>query len=100
MNATEPTCLQQIHIIDRQATSGGRFRPLPDDPHGVEFPCGSGYHVRVTLNPLDLWDVTRLFRRGGRDFPKGTLTNVHAEELSEAVYRAGCFRDPMPEGVQ
>lgn len=78
------------------AVSGGRVRPTP---LGVSLPCGYGYSVEVDyLAGRDLYDVRRVFTRGGKRFVKGEVTHVYAEDLPETAYRAGMFRDPWTAG--
>lgn len=81
------------------ATSGGRVRFVvagdrPDTSAGtVSFPVSNGYRVEVDLDASDTYTVRRVFVRSGRRFVKGTETYVHCDEISETVYRAGCFRN-------
>jgi hypothetical protein len=71
------------------AISGGRIKPIEN---GIELPVGSGYHVRVELNGMDYYDVSRIFRRGGKEFVKGVRNDVDCFQVSEAAYYASCFR--------
>jgi hypothetical protein len=81
--------LEQIGRMTLGAISGGRFRALDD---GVELPVSAGYHVRVQLTPADVYTVSRIFRRGSREWVKGERTNVYCDEVSDTAYRASCFR--------
>jgi hypothetical protein len=69
--------------------SGGRVVPIPD---GIEMPCGSGYTVRVQLTPIDEYTVSRVFRRGGKEFIHGQRQHVFFDEVSEVSYFASCYR--------
>jgi hypothetical protein len=85
------TILRQISRMDRLATDGGR--PAIALERGVRLTCGSGYRVDVILEPNDTYTVRRVYVRGAREWVKGERTEVYWPELSETVYRAGCFRD-------
>lgn len=65
------------------AISGGRVVAIDG---GVELPAGSGYRVRVVLDPSDTYTVTRVFIRGGREFAKGDRTNVYCDEVGNVAY--------------
>jgi hypothetical protein len=71
------------------AISGGRTKAIDN---GIEMPCGAGYRVRVVLDPSDTYTVSRVFKRGGKEFPKGSRSNVYCDEVSEVAYFASCFR--------
>jgi hypothetical protein len=81
--------VRQIGMGNLLSISGGRVVPIE---HGIELPVSNGYHVRIELNGLDYYDVTRIFRRGGKEFVKGELTDVDCFQISEAAYFAGMFR--------
>jgi hypothetical protein len=80
----------QIGMWNVLATSGGRVLIRET---GITLPCGSGYSVTVDLAAGDTYTVRRVFTRSGRASVKGERTEVHCEQVSEVVYRAGCFRD-------
>lgn len=81
--------LDQIGRMNLLAISGGRVKPIE---HGVELPVGSGYSVRVELNALDYYEVSRVYRRGGKEWVKGHRSDVDCFQLSEVAYYASCFR--------
>ena len=81
--------VRQIGPTNMLAISGGRVRPIKD---GIMLPVGSGYHVRVTLTPWDVYLVQRVFIRGGREWVKGERDNVYGDEISEVAYWASCYR--------
>lgn len=74
------------------ATSGGRVQVRPG---GVTLPVHYGYSVTVDLRDDDTYTVRRMFVRAGRVWCKGEMVRVYADCVGEAVYRAGCFRDPF-----
>lgn len=76
------------------ATSGGRILV---DRNGIILPVRYGYRVEVHLAADDTYTVERVHVAGAKRTVKGTCAGVHAEEVGEAVYRAGCYRDPMPQ---
>lgn len=69
--------------------SGGRWRPIDD---GIELPVSNGYTVRVELTPMDYYKVSRVFKRAGKEWIKGSLDDVDCFQVAEAAYRASCFR--------
>jgi hypothetical protein len=72
------------------AISGGRVRPYGE--YGAELPCGSGYVVRIKLNAMDYYDVSRVFKRAGKEFIHGERKDVDCFEISEVAYYASCYR--------
>jgi hypothetical protein len=87
-----PEQQQEIHDqIGRNilAISGGRWLRIAD---GIELPVGSGYTVRVQLTPADEYTVSRIFRRGAKEWVKGVREHVFCDEVSELAYYASCFR--------
>lgn len=82
--------LGQIGVWNLMGISGGRSR-LRDG--FLVLPAGSGYEVRVSLAGDDTYTVQRVFSRGGRDFPKGSVSGVYADQLGDVAYRAAMFRD-------
>lgn len=84
------TMSQQIGGMTILAVSGGRRVVISETV--MELPVAKGYTVRVTYNHVpDLYVVERLYRRAGKTVVKGALTDVYADELSEAVYGASCY---------
>ena len=88
--------LGQIDRMTVLAVSGGRVT-LRDT--GITLPVRYGYSVTVDLDASDTYTVRRVFTRGGKVTVKGELANVYFDEVSEAVYRAACYLDPMPTSV-
>lgn len=80
---------RQIGTGNILAISGGRITALRD---GIELPVSQGYRVRVRLTPADVYTVQRVMVRAGRVFLHGERTEVYCDEVSEAAYRASCFR--------
>lgn len=70
--------------------SGGRIVALTD---GIELPVSQGYKVRIRLNGLDLYNVERVMVRGAKEFPKGTMTNVYADQLGDVAWSAHAYRN-------
>lgn len=93
-NDQRVTIINQIGKMNVLAISGGIVHPLPD---GIELPVGCGYKVRVRLNASDYYDVERVFRRNGVDYPKGTEKDVDCFQVGETAYRASCFRNDDAE---
>lgn len=71
------------------AISGGRIVGIAD---GIELPCGSGFHVRIQLTPLDEYTVSRVFRRKDKEFIHGQREHVYFDQVGELAYYASCFR--------
>lgn len=85
----ERDLIPQIHRGDLMAISGGQRSQL--NKYEANFPAGKGYHVRVKLSFLDLWEVERVYVREGKATLKETWSEVYADEVSRAVYEASCF---------
>lgn len=83
------TIAEQIGRMTILSISGGRIRPIEG---GIELPVGSGYSVRVELAPSDTYTVSRVFRRGGKEWIKGSRSEVYCSEVGEVAYFAGMFR--------
>lgn len=79
----------QIGRMNLLAISGGRVKAIES---GIELPVGSGYSVLVELTAMDYYEVSRIFKRGGKVFVKGVRSDVDCFQLSEAAYYASCFR--------
>lgn len=91
--------ITQIGRMNILATSGGRTVNQCDDDSevmAVVFPVAHGYRVVVTLDAADTYTVAREFVRDTKVFDKGTRTGVYADEVSEAVYWAGCYHHDFP----
>ncbi len=48
--------------------------------------------MRVELDAMDTYSVSRILNRGGREFPKDLRENVYADEVGEAAYYAGMYQ--------
>lgn len=81
--------LAQIGRMNVAAISGGRVTPIEA---GIELPVGNGYSVRVELTAMDYYNVSRIFKRGGKEWVKGTRSDVDCFQLADAAYFASCFR--------
>jgi hypothetical protein len=90
-DAAIQTTLNQIGRTTVLAVSGGRV------VHGSDacllLPVQYGHAVEVRLEANDTYTVMHTFRRGLSRWVKGQWDNVHAENLSEVVYTASCWRD-------
>lgn len=83
------TTLGQIGRMNVLAISGGR---VLRDGETMVLPVGHGYTVEVDLDEgSDTYTVRRMFRRGGKAFPKGEQTYVYCDEIGEVAYRASCY---------
>lgn len=81
---------EQIGRMTILGVSGGRRVMI--DENTLELPCGKGYHVRITYSAVpDLYTVTRYFRRGTKEWNKGSVDRVFCDQLSEVVWIASCF---------
>jgi hypothetical protein len=81
--------VQQIGRVNLLSISGGRVKPIDD---GIELPVSNGYSVRVQLTAGDDYTVSRVFRRAGKEWIKGTRERVYCDEVCTATYYAGMFR--------
>ena len=81
--------VRQINRMTLLSISGGRVKPSES---GIELPVSNGYSVRIELTAMDYYEVSRVFKRGAKEFIKGVRTDVDCFELSEAAYFASCFR--------
>jgi hypothetical protein len=79
---------RQIGPANLMAISGGRIRGIDN---GIELPVGCGYTVRVELI-ADEYTVSRIFKRGDKEFVHGQRSRVYCDEISEVAYYASCFR--------
>ena len=93
IDANTSVIKQQIGTWNILATSGGRVEHRQT---GITLPVRYGYSVTVDLAANDTYTVRRILRRGSKTWIKGEITDVHAEELGDVVYGAGCYLDPMP----
>lgn len=80
---------RQIGRMNVLSISGGRVVAIED---GIELPVSNGYSVRVQLTAMDDYTVSRIFRRAGKEWVKGSREGVYCDEVSEMAYRAGMFR--------
>lgn len=78
----------QIGAGNIATISGGRIRSIPS---GIELPVSAGYVVRVELDAMDTYIVSRVFVRAGKEFGKGVRDNVYADEVGQAAYYASCY---------
>lgn len=78
------------------AVSGGRYERVDG---ALILPVGYGYSVRITLAANDTFTVERVYKRGFRWTIK-TVTDVHAAELGEIVYRASLHNSLPDFGVK
>jgi hypothetical protein len=88
--AVAKTILRQIGTGNVLAISGGRWQVIEN---GVRLPCGAGYRVDVVLDRgLDLYEVSRVFRKAGVEYPHGIRRHIDFTQVGETAYRASCFR--------
>lgn len=80
--------VRQIGAKNIAAISNGRIVGIDN---GIERPVGSGYRVRVVLDASDTYTVSRVFRRGSREFIKGCISHIYFDQVGELAYRASCF---------
>lgn len=83
------TIAKQIGMGNILSISGGQVRAIES---GIELPVSQGYSVRVVLTAADDYTVSRMFRRGGKEWVKGSMNRVYCDQVGEAAYRAGMFR--------
>lgn len=82
--------LRQIGAGTILGISGGRVAPIDT---GIELPVSNGYRVRVEYNEgWDDYTVTRVLKRGDKEFIKGQVEHVYCDQVSQMAYRAGMFR--------
>lgn len=92
LDNTRLTIMRQIGAATLLAVSGGRFQ-LPE-PDRLRLPVACGYKVDVTYDAgSDLYEVARIWVRGDQTFVKDTLDGIYADQLSEVVWAASCFRN-------
>ena len=102
------TVLRQIGSMNVLAISGGRVEMIHEtsdqyadgvertEPIGVRLPVAAGYRVDVVLDRAsDTYTVNRVFARGGKDFPKGTMTGIYAEQVGDVAYSASIYTEPF-----
>lgn len=83
------TTIDQIGRMNILAISGGRAVGIGET---LVLPAGAGYSVEIDLDEgSDTYTVRRMFRRGGKAFPKGEQTHVYCDEVGEVAYRASCY---------
>ena len=76
---------------DLFAISGGRMTRI--GPSAIDLPVSSGYRVRITLAADDTYTVERVMRRGTKEFRKGAVTGVYADQVQEVAYVASCYKN-------
>lgn len=92
MDIFSNTIIRQIGRANVMAISGFRVNWAND--RAVSLPVSHGYRVIVTLDEAtDTYNVERVFCRGGKQFGKGFVDGVYADQLGETAYRASCFRN-------
>lgn len=90
------TMLEQIGKMNVLAISGGRIRVA--DRLTLSLPVANGYSVEVEYQPVpDLYEVRRVFVRGGKRWVKGVESGVYAFDLGETAYRASCYCEEFGE---
>jgi len=83
------TIRKQIGLGNILCISGGRVHPTPT---GIELPVSNCYHVRVDYDEgWDDYTVTRVLKRGGKEFIKGRVEHVYCDQVGQMAYRAGMF---------
>lgn len=93
MSATQ-ILIGQIGRGNLMAISGGRIAYAPGNPDMVILPVAHGYHVEVEYNRVpDTYTVRRVFQRGFKQWVKGEMVNVYADQVGEQAYRASCYHD-------
>ena len=92
LDSTRLEMMRQIGAATLLAVSGGRFQ-LPE-PGRLRLPVACGYKVDVTYDAgADLYEVARIWVRGEQTVVKDTLDGIYADQLSEVVWAASCFRN-------
>ena len=83
------TICEQIGFGNILSISGGRV--IPTDT-GINLPVSHGYHVHVEYNEgCDDYTITRIFKRGNKEFIRGRVKHVYCDQVGELAYRAGMF---------
>lgn len=84
--------MQQIGAINVLSISGGRVNEI--SPVTLEFPVSQGYKVRVIYDRAgDCYTVQRVMTRGTKEFMKGQVTRVYADQVGDMAYYASCYRN-------
>lgn len=84
------TLKAQMGLMNLLAISGGRAYRV--GPSTIDLPVSSGYRVRITLAANDTYTVTRLMKRGGKEFIKGTMTDVYCDQVGNIAYAASSYK--------
>lgn len=87
MDPTE--AVSHIGRMNVAAISGGRVHTVNTS---VVMPVSSGYHVVVSLNYNDTYNVRRVFVRNGSASVKEQWIGVYADQVGEVAYTASCYR--------
>lgn len=84
----------QINRMTLLGISGGRWSTdgKGSDVYRVNLPVSNGYRVVIELAANDTYTVKRVFKRGDKEWVRGTLAGVYFDRLSEVAYYASCFR--------
>ena len=87
----------QIGVANILAISGGRAAlAVPQDGSrypDIILPVGHGYRVRIALDAMDTYVVTREMLRAGKLTVKGVQDNVYMDELGDVAYYASCYKN-------
>jgi hypothetical protein len=98
MTATETTFSEcdaqelkrQVGMRNILAISGGRVLIRET---GISLPVSSGYSVTIDLAGNDTYTVRRVFKRAGKVWIKGEVTDVYCEQVGEMAYQASCYKN-------
>ena len=91
MNQNEIATLRsQIGRNTFFAICGGRSEIRDGKLH---MAVSSGYRVVVSLEANDTYTVERIMKRGAKVFPKGIVTDVYAEQVSDVCWDASCYKN-------
>lgn len=86
------TTISQLGAMVHLGISGGRTKIINETT--VELPVSNGYHVRIEYMPAtDTYTVSRIYRRGLKEWDKGTANLVYNHQLSSAAWNASCFQN-------
>lgn len=92
MNSTHQNIINQIGQRNILAISGGRIKATSETT--IELPVHAGYHVRIEYNQVpDTYTVTRIFRRGTKEWNKGQVEYIFCYDLGEVAFQASCYLD-------
>ena len=80
---------RQVGRMNILSISGGRVRAIDN---GIELPVSNGYSVRIELTAGDDYNVSRIFKRGAKEWVKGTAEGIYFDQVGNFAYYAGMFR--------